>query len=383
MDHYDREPVIIKSPGRVNLIGEHTDYNDGFVLPAAINKVIILALAPNNLNKVRLHAMDIKPYSHEHDLSDPLINSGSGWPEYIYGAMNELGKAGKNIGGFDCVFGGDIPIGSGLSSSAALTGGIVFGLSEIFDLDLSKREIAFLAQKTENDFVGVNCGIMDQFVSLFGKAGHVIKLDCRSLEHTFFRFSRDDLRIVLCDTKIHRELVTSEYNIRREQCETGVNQLSTYFPAIKSLRDVDEAMLREYRGVLDPVIYKRCKYVVEENRRVISACEDLTRGDYEAFGERMFQSHDGLRDEYEVSCRELDVLVEAARNLDGVFGARMMGGGFGGCTINLVEDGYLKTFTETVTSSYMAKTGEDLDIYATKISGGTESIITEKTEQLK
>ncbi|MEX0686959.1 MAG: galactokinase [Balneolales bacterium] len=380
-EYFDKEPIIIKSPGRVNLIGEHTDYNEGYVLPAAINKVIILALAPNKLGKVRMHALDADGELYEHDLSEPIKNV-SGWADYIYGAISELNKEGHEVEGFDCVFGGDIPIGSGLSSSAALTGGIIFGLSEMFNFNLSTLEKTFLAQKVENDFVGVNCGIMDQFASLHGKSGHVIKLDCRSLEYSYHKFSRKDMSIVLCDTRIHRELVSSEYNRRRKDCEDGVNQLNNYVGGLKSLRDVDISMLDTYKEKLDPIIYKRCKYVVEENNRVTKACEDLENNNLVSFGQRMYQSHAGLRDDYEVSCFELDTLVEAARQLDGVYGSRMMGGGFGGCTINLVEEKHLEAFKEKITSAYTAKTGKEIKIYVTQINGGTELIHSRYLEQL-
>ncbi|MGM0545213.1 MAG: galactokinase [Bacteroidota bacterium] len=231
--------------------------------------------------------------------------------------------------------------------------------------------MAQIAQKAENDFVGVQCGIMDQFASLNGKRGHAIKLDCRSLDHEYFPFDRDDIQIVLCDTQVRRELSSSEYNVRREQCERGVKILQQWDPKIRKLRDVDWPFLLSHQNDMDPLIFKRCKYVVEENKRVIQACEDLRKGDLTSFGKRMYQSHAGLRHEYEVSCKELDVLVDIARDLDGVFGARMMGGGFGGCTINLVQEKQVESFSNNVKEQYRQRLDKEIKIYKTRVSAGT------------
>lgn len=369
-ERFGEKPLIVKSPGRVNLIGEHTDYNDGFALPAAIDKAIILAVAPNGTGRGRFYSVDRDDF-WETDISSDITSNSKQWTNYILGTVDQLKKRGDTIEGFDCVFGGNIPVGAGLSSSAALENGALFGLSKLFDIELSPLEMAILGQKVENEFVGVRCGIMDQFVNIHGKEGYVLKLDCRSLRYELYPFRRKDIRIVLCDTGIRRELSDSEYNTRRRQCEEGVRALQTYDPGIKNLRDVNLRMLEKHRNELDATVFKRCKYVLEENKRVHAACEDLMDDDMESFGRRMFESHYGLRDLYEVSCRELDVLVEIAESSPGVTGARMMGGGFGGCTINLVEDNHLPGFIEETNKKYRQHTGNTIDIYRTSLGGGT------------
>ncbi|MDR8392396.1 galactokinase [Aliifodinibius sp. S!AR15-10] len=361
--------ILVKSPGRVNLIGEHTDYNDGFVLPAAIDKVIVVAIAPNDNREINMVAVD-KGETHHYHLDDPLSKTGKGWPDYILGVIAELQLNGFEFGGFDCVFGGNIPIGAGLSSSAAFEGGIITGVAEIYDLDIPKRDRALLGQKVENEFVGVQCGIMDQFVNIHGEDDHALKLDCRSLEYELYPFKQDDIHIVLCDTKIRRELATSEYNIRRKQCEKGVEILAQYDDSVESLRDVSLELLEAHEGEMEPVIYKRCRYVIEENNRVEQACSDLEKGDIERFGQRMYGSHHGLSNMYEVSCEELDILVEEAREIEGVLGSRMMGGGFGGCTINLVEKAEIESFSRTMKQRYNERLGREIEIYRTRIGAG-------------
>lgn len=368
---FGKEFNLIKSPGRVNLIGEHTDYNDGFVLPAAIDKSIILAMNSNNTNEVNFLAVD-KGESYQDDISDNIEKTELGWPDYLLGVVDQLREHGYEINGFDCVFGGNVPIGAGMSSSAALEGGVIYGLANIFDLDIPPAEMAKIAQKAENDFVGVQCGIMDQFASLNGKKDHALKLDCRSLEYEYFPFDRKDVHIVLCDTRVRRELASSEYNIRRSQCEQGVAKLKQYDPEIDSLRDVDLEFLMLHEGDLNPTVFKRCKYVIEENKRVLQACQDLINDDLYSFGQRMLQSHMGLRHEYEVSCKELDILVDIAWDMEGVLGCRMMGGGFGGCTINLVRDENLDTFNSNIKSKYYEEVDSEITIYKTMVSGGTQ-----------
>ena len=367
---FEGEPILVQSPGRVNLIGEHTDYNNGFVLPAAIDKHIYLAMATNDSDCSRFYAID-RDDTFESDISGELSKSDKGWPNYLLGVVDQLRRHGYDSEGFDCVFGGDVPIGAGLSSSAALECGVLFGLARLFDWDIPAKNMAKIAQKAENEFVGVQCGIMDQFVSLNGKKSHAMKLDCRSLEYEFHPLKRSDIHIVLCDTQIRRELASSEYNVRRSQCEEGVRTLQQFDTGIDSLRDVSPALLNEHREMLDPVVFKRCTYILEENKRVLDACGDLEKNDLTSFGRRMFASHAGLRDQYEVSCTELDLLVDAARTIDGVIGARMMGGGFGGCTINLVEDQYLELFKEQISAHYKKETGSEIRIYQAKVSEGT------------
>jgi len=382
-DSYSRyftgEPVLIHSPGRVNLIGEHTDYNKGFVLPAAIDKVIFLAMSRNNLGVIRLHSVDMEPDYFETPVSEVYEKTGVDWADYIIGVVDQLQKKGHKIDGFDCAFGGDIPIGAGLSSSAALEGGIAFGLSHLFDLNLTLLEMTKAAMRAENTFVGVQCGIMDQFASLHGKKGKAIKLDCRSLEYKLYPFKWDHIRVLLCDTHVRRALAGSEYNVRRKQCEQGVAQINKADASVRSLRDVSFEQLDSHKEEMDEVVYRRCRYILEENKRVNDACDDLMSNDLAAFGEKMYQSHYGLRDDYEVSCRELDILVDATEHLEAVLGARMMGGGFGGCTINLVRMDKLNETMEQIRSYYLDKTGKEPGFHVVKIGEGTH-LMTEVVE---
>ncbi len=365
--------LLVRSPGRVNLIGEHTDYNEGFVLPAAVDKAVYFALSARTDGRCELVAHDLKA-AYSADLRSTLSRSGLRWPDYLLGVVDQLRKAGRKVPGFSCVFGGDVPIGSGMSSSAAIEGGLAFGLNKLFDLGLPPLELVKLAQRAENEFVGVRCGIMDQFINIFGRPGKVLKLDCRSLEYTYYPFERPDLRIVLCDTKVKRELASSEYNVRRLQCEAGVSLLAKHRPELKSLRDVTLDLLEAHRKELDPVIYRRCAYVVQENARVEQACLDLKDSDFVSFGKRMNASHAGLRDDYQVSSPELDVLVEAAQGVKGVLGSRMMGAGFGGCTINLVEEGAVGSLTEAAAKAYRAVFKADSQVYISRLSSGTEAL---------
>lgn len=367
-------PQFVRSPGRVNLIGEHTDYNEGFVLPAAVDKSIIFGMAANGTPTGRLYSVD-KEQAFEWDIGAAAYEqSDLGWPNYIMGCVDQLRKSGYEIAGFDCAFGGTIPIGAGMSSSAALEGGTFLGLSRIFDLDLKRLTMAQLGQKAENEFVGVQCGIMDQFANVFSQAGSVFKLDCRSLEYDYFPFSRDDIHIVLCDTQVRRELASSEYNVRRRQCEQGVAHLRRYEDTIQSLRDVPLGLLQEHRAELDPVVYQRCAYVIRENQRVEQACRDLEADDFQAFGEQMYQSHAGLRDQYEVSSKELDLLVDIARDINGVLGARMMGAGFGGCTINLVLADAVGSFREIIQTRYDGQMERDVRLYQSTITEGVSML---------
>jgi galactokinase len=370
---YDDECILIKSPGRVNLIGGHTDYNDGFTLPLAIDKSIVLAMAPNNTGQLNCYSVDKEEY-YEADLQKDLQKSGMGWPDFLLGVADRLKKHGYSVEGFNCVFSGDVPIGAGLSSSAALEGGVLFGLDQLFGYEIPSVEMAKIAQEAENKFVGVQCGIMDQFISLNGKKNRAMKLDCRSLEYEFYPFYNNGARIVLCDTQIRRELASSEYNVRRRQCEQGAAILQEYDPFVKSLRDVSRSLLEHHREAMDPVIYKRCRYIIEENKRVLASCVDLQNNDLKSFGQHLYAAHAGLRDEFEVSCRELDVLVEAAKQIDGAFGARMMGGGFGGCTINLVDVSGVQEFCDEIQKAYAEKVGQEITIYETKVSEGTHLV---------
>lgn len=361
----------IVSPGRVNLIGEHTDYNEGFVLPAAIDKAIYLAAGPRPDDELHFTAYDLGE-SFVGTLDD--LTPTQSWADYLLGVVAQLRLAGKTVGGFNCVFGGTIPMGAGLSSSAALENGVGFALNELFGLGLDRITLLRLSQRAENEFVGAKVGIMDMFASMMGQAGHVIKLDCRSLEYTYAPLNMDGIRIVLCDSRVTHALVQSEYNTRRAECEAGVRFLKTYYPDIRSLRDVTMAMLDEHLRAAEPLIYRRCAYVVQENERLLTGVAELEAGNVAAFGQLMYGSHEGLSKQYEVSCPELDILVDIARLLPGVLGARMMGGGFGGCTINLVREDTLNAFTDVVTKQYKARTGKDTILYVCRIEDGTHVV---------
>ncbi len=366
---YGAAPLIVRSPGRINLIGEHTDYNEGFVLPAAIDKEMVLAVAKNNTDKCRLHSVDYNE-SAEFSLKD-LKPSDTAWANYILGVADQLKKAGHTIEGFDCVFGGDIPMGAGLSSSAALECGAGYALSELFKLDIEKTQLVKFAQKAEHTFAGVQCGIMDQFASVMGKKDHAIRLDCRSLEFSYFPINLRNYQVVLCDTQVKHSLASSEYNTRRKECERGVAAVKEKYPEVNSLRDISLQMLNEVKEQLDPVVYKRCSFVIEENERLLSGCALLEEGDIAGFGKKMYGSHDGLSENYEVSCKELDFLVDYTRDKEYVVGARMMGGGFGGCTINLVAIDQKDTFIAGIREAYKEKFNIDMKTYEVAVKDGT------------
>jgi len=361
--------IVVRSPGRVNLIGEHTDYNEGYVLPASVDKVMILIVAPRKDGHFHFYAADLNDQYAAN--TGTIRKSEKGWPNYLLGVIDELTKSGRQVPGCDVVFGADIPIGAGMSSSAAIECGFAFALNELFQLGLGNLDLVKLGQKAENNFVGVQCGIMDQFVNIFGQDQKVLKIDCRTLEFEYFPFERSDLNIVLCETESRRSLASSEYNVRRRQCEAGVNILQQHKKDIRSLRDVSPDFLREYRSEMDLVVYQRCDYVVQENQRVLTACEDLQRNDFRSFGEKMYQSHSGLSAGYQVSSPDLDFLVEVAASVSGVLGARMMGAGFGGCTINLVEQARVEAFVETVRDRYRNRSGKANNVYVTRIQSGT------------
>ncbi|QNL51161.1 galactokinase [Olivibacter sp. SDN3] len=366
---FGKDPIIARSPGRVNLIGEHTDYNDGLVLPAAINKNVYVAIAKNNLRKIRLHALDLAD-SFETSV-DAIAKTEKLWPDYILGVVEQLQLNNYKIGeGFDLAFTGDIPQGAGLSSSAALECASTFALSTLYGLDLQKLDIALLSQAAENQFVGVNCGLMDQFASVFGKKQHLIKLDCADYSYEYIPFHSTDLKILLLDTQVKHSLASSAYNDRRKECEEGVRLICKHYP-IKSLREATEEQLLTYVKPINPIVYNRCSYVVSEINRVISACEDLKRNDVRSFGQRMFDTHDGLQYLYEVSCPELDLLVDLAKENPNILGARMMGGGFGGCTINLVNAEKAEEVAATLTKIYEEKTGNKIPYYIAEINTGT------------
>ncbi|MBO0938443.1 galactokinase [Fibrella sp. HMF5335] len=370
VDAFGETPVLIKSPGRVNLIGEHTDYNMGFVLPAAIDKAIYMAVGPRTDRQLHFMAADLNS-TYKSSL-DTLTHAAKGWANYLLGVVDEVTKITPLTTGLNVVFGGTIPIGAGLSSSAALENAVVFALNHLYNLGMERVSMVKLSQRAENNFVGAKVGIMDMFASMMGRAGHVIQLDCRSLDYTYAPLKMDGIRIVLCDSRVKHSLVTSEYNTRRAECEAGVAMLqAVYGDRIQSLRDVTIDMLNQHVRDQEPLLYRRCAYVVLENGRLLDGVADLQRGDVAAFGQRMYGSHEGLSKWYEVSCPELDILEDIARNHPGVLGARMMGGGFGGCTINLVREDALADFEKTIREQYRAKTGKDTLIYSCVIEDGT------------
>lgn len=371
-EEFNSQPVFYNAPGRINLIGEHTDYNDGFVLPAAINKAIYFAAAKNDKNSLRLYSID---YDESFEISlDDLHKSNTHWANYLIGVTVQFQKRGLKPGGIDCVFGGDIPLGAGLSSSAALECGFAICLDDQFGYEIDRSELILMAQKAEHEFAGVMCGIMDQFASTFGKDGHVMKLDCRSLDYDYYPLTNEKVDIILCDTKVKHSLASSEYNIRRAECEKGVEILKGKYPKVKALRDVTPEMLESVKEQLEDNVYQRCHYVVHEKVRVENACQALLIDDFETFGKLMYETHDGLSKEYQVSCKELDILVDIARKDSNVLGSRMMGGGFGGCTINLIKKGGADKFIDTLVTEYPKLTGSETEIYRVAISDGASRI---------
>lgn len=369
---YNKAPLVVRSPGRINLIGEHTDYNQGLVLPAAIDKEIILALAANGSDSCHIYASDVSQQV-EFSLND-LSRSSQEWANYIIGVVRQIVDSGYVVKGFDCVFGGDIPIGAGLSSSAALECGVAFGLNEMWDLGIGKLEIARLAMQAENNFVGVNCGLMDQYANMFGKAGQLIQLDCRTMEHKNIEVDLQGHSLWLFNSNVEHQLGDSEYNVRRAECEKGLRQLKMSYPRIQSLRDCQLPMLEALSARESSKLYQRCRYVIEENSRVIEGSKDLQQGDLRKFGAKMYACHEGLSKMYEVSCPELDLLVDYTKNEAGVIGARMMGGGFGGCSINLVMNQEVDGLVDRISLQYKAATGMEMTPYSVSISDGTSLV---------
>jgi len=361
--------IISFSPGRINLIGEHTDYNKGFVLPAAIDKGVYAAIGKRKDSFISIYSCEFKD-SYAFDLNN-IIPSDVSWANYILGVAAQLIKQNYPVQGFNIVIGGNVPIGAGLSSSAAVECAVIYGLNELFQLGIEKLDMVKMAQKAEHEYAGVKCGIMDQFASMFGKKNHVIRLDCRSLEYKYEPFQMDAYKVVLFDTGVKHSLASSEYNVRRKQCEMGVTMIQQHVPALKNLRDANLEMLGKYVLPHDITVYQRCKYVVEENQRLLEACIDLETKNIKAFGEKMFETHDGLSKLYEVSCTELDFLVSHVRDNPNVFGARMMGGGFGGCTINLVKNEVVDELIQTFTDVYKKAMGKNLNAYVVNIEDGS------------
>ncbi|GAA0538095.1 galactokinase [Chitinophaga japonensis] len=366
--NFSTAPLLVRAPGRINLIGEHTDYNNGFVLPAAIDKGIYLGIIKRDDRQLRFHALDLD--DHYSGSLDTLQPSKQHWPDYLQGVVQQLMQRGYPISGFECAFGGNIPQGAGLSSSAALECAVLFALNQLFELNISTMDMARIAQAAENNFVGVRCGIMDQFASLFGKRQHLVKLDCATLEHEYIPFRFDDISLVLLDTQVKHSLASSEYNTRRAECEQGVMLVRQHHPEVDSLRKVSMDMLDAYVKPHNAVTYNRCRYVVEEIQRLQDACTDLLRNDLYAFGQRMWATHEGLSKLYDVSCAELNWLADMAAGQAGVLGARMMGGGFGGCTINIVQKDAVNDLIAKASQGYQQQFNIPLKAYVTSIEDG-------------
>lgn len=369
---FEGTPIIVRSPGRVNIIGEHTDYNEGFVLPAAIDKAAYVAVGKRDDDLIRLYS---EHFAEMFECRlDALQPTDKGWPNYVLGVADQMIKRGHPIKGFNLVLNADVPIGAGLSSSAAVECATAYVLNEIFDLDIDKIELVKISQIAEHTFAGVMCGIMDQFASMHGKKDHVIKLDCRTLEFEYVPLKMEGYKLLLLNTNVKHALGDSEYNTRRQQCEAGVALIKKHHPEVASLRDVTPQMLQQYVAPANALIYRRCKYVVEENIRLLTGCEDLKRGDIKALGQKMFETHEGLSKEYEVSCKELDFLVDYVKGHEAVLGARMMGGGFGGCTINIIKQDAIDDLVKNIAPAYEEAMQLKLAHYIAVIEDGTTQI---------
>lgn len=364
-------PEVYTSPGRINLIGEHTDYNGSFVFPGSIDKGMIAAIRFNGIDRVRAYAIDLDEQS-EFGLKEENIPK-EGWAKYIFGVCREIIKRGGIVKPFDTVFTGDVPLGAGMSSSAALESTYAFGLNEMLDLGIDKFELALIGQSTEHNYVGVKCGIMDQFISLFGKKGHLVRLDTKSMEYEYFPFDPKGYRLALLDTLVKHELASSAYNRRRESCENAAATIAKRYPEVEFLRDASIEMLNEVKSEISQEDYMRAQYVIEETERVRDVSDALEQGDYETVGEKMYETHHGMSRLYEVSCDELDFLNDVARQ-HGVTGSRVMGGGFGGCTINLVKDELYDSFIEDAKKQFKAKFGYEPKMYDVVISDGARKL---------
>ncbi len=368
--HFSSQALFVRAPGRINLIGEHTDYNGGLVLPAAIDKATYLAIAPASSGTGTWISVDMNDHISV-DFQTIISSPDHQWANYILGVIEQYNLSGQTVAAFDCVIAGDIPIGSGLSSSASLESAIAFAINHLQDFKYTSKELALLVQKAENQFIGVQCGIMDMFASLHGKAQHVMRLNCESLDYTYFPLDLGDYSIILFDSGVKHNLVESAYNLRREQCNAGLAYFRANFdPTLPNLSQVPIAYLEASQATLDPIIYKRCQYVIEENSRILGACNDLLASDLSAFGIKMTATHQGLRHLYEVSCPELDFLVDSLLTEPAVLGSRLMGGGFGGCTINLVKTDHIEEIYKNLSLQYLNHTGIQLKMHIVKTADG-------------
>ncbi|HKP70911.1 MAG TPA: galactokinase [Pyrinomonadaceae bacterium] len=366
-------PRLFRAPGRVNLIGEHTDYNEGFVMPFAIDRHTIVAAHRREDTKVNVFARDLDS-SASIDLRDEPVKKRGDWIDYVEGTVRCVAEEFGDVSGADMIITSSVPIGGGLSSSAAIEVSVGLAMLSLNEIDVDRKRLAFAAQKAEHEFVGTRSGIMDQFTSVFAKEGHAMLLDCRSLDVDYIPLAIEDVDIVVIDTKVKHSLASSEYNKRREECEKGVELLREVLPDIRSLRDVTEADLKEYASRLPDVVEARCRHVVTENKRTIAAAAALREKDFRTVGDLMFESHRSLRDDYEVSCPELDLLVYAAAREEVVYGSRMTGGGFGGCTVTLVRQDATEELTRTISDIYSARFGRDPEVYTFKVANGASEL---------
>lgn len=373
INRFHQKPLLVRSPGRVNIIGEHTDYNEGFVLPAAIDKAAYLAVSLREDDEIHLVALDLND-TYSVRLSDLKPVADVNWPNYILGPAAQFATRGIPLRGFNAVLTSDVPIGAGLSSSAAVECATVFALNELLQAKIERLSMVRMAQKAEHEYAGVMCGIMDQFASMMGKKDHVMRLDCRSLEYEYVPFRLEGIKVLLLNTHVKHSLASSEYNARRKECETAVAWVREHVHEVNSLRDVTEEMLDKFVITRDQLIDKRSRFVVQEIERLKVACKDLQHGDLISLGKKMFATHDGLSKMYEVSCKELDWLVDQVRTHEAVIGSRMMGGGFGGCTINLVKEDYLEELVATLKTAYEKEMNLPLTHYVASIENGTELI---------
>ena len=369
---FGTDGTLYTSPGRINLIGEHTDYNGGFVLPGAIDKAMYCMIQPNGSERVKAFALDLNE-SSEFGLQTEEDKPSEGWAKYIFGICREMIKKGKTIPGFNMVISGDVPLGAGMSSSAALESAVGFAVNDQFGLGFTLREIALMGQATEHNYVGVKCGIMDQFVSCLGKEGSLIRLDCRSLEYEYIPFNPAGYQLVLINTGVSHELASSAYNKRRESCERVVAEIAKNHPKVEFLRDANLEQLREVKDKVSDEDYMRAEFVIEEIQRLLDTCEALKNDDFETVGKKMYETHEGLSKKYEVSCEELDFLNNQAKN-EGVTGSRVMGGGFGGCTINLVKDDLVETFVKNTSDAYEKTFGFRPKVYDVVIKDGARKL---------
>ena len=364
---------VYASPGRINLIGEHTDYNGGFVFPGAVDKGLIIEIKPNGTDIVKAYSIDLKDYV-EFGLNEEDAPRAS-WARYIFGVCREMIKRGVEVKGFNTAFAGDVPLGAGMSSSAALESAYAYALNDLFgDNKIDKFELAKVGQATEHNYIGVKCGIMDQFASVFGKEGSLMRLDCRSMEYQYFPFKPEGYRLVLVDSVVKHELASSAYNKRRQSCENVVTAIAKKHEGVEFLRDCTLEMLAEVKEEVSAEDYMRAEYVIEEIQRVLDVCDALEKGDYETVGQKMYETHHGMSKKYEVSCEELDFLNDVAFDC-GVTGSRVMGGGFGGCTINLVKNELYETFITTAKERFKEKFGRSPKVYDVVISDGSRKLL--------